>query len=224
MTTAPIQLPEPRILRGTLFSLIVLPVGIALWVLVWSLGFISAIVAFVIAFGAVYLFRVGAGGRVGKIGVLIVSLVVLVTLVLAFIAGLVVDYARFISEEFDLPFGGLFSNPLFWESFGIDLPALLNGNIVNMLLALAFAVLGTFGTLRNVLKSEAAADAAAAAPAVDPTAPVPGAATSESTVSAEPTWEAAIAAGEVAPAADPTAPAAPTPPIEAGETPREGTN
>ena len=205
MTTAALEKPQPRVLRGTLLSLLIIPAGIALWTLVWSLGFVSAIVAFAIAVGAVYLFRLGAGGRVGRLGIVIISLVVLVTLVLAFIFGLVVDYARFISEEYNLPFGGLFSNALFWESFGVDLPAMLNANGLNILLAAVFAVLGTFGTLRSSLKAEAAADAAAAAPAtgleaptadatVTPTADAPAPAASAPTTAAaipEPTTDAA---------------------------------
>ena len=209
MTTAALEKPQPRVLRGTLLALLVIPVGIALWTLVWSLGFISAIVAFAIAVGAVYLYRFGAGGRVGRLGIVIVSLIVLVTLVLAFIFGLVVDYARFIAEEYDLPFWGLFSNSLFWESFGLDLPAMLNANGLNIFLAALFAVLGTFGTLRSTLKAEAAADAAAAAPATGLEAPTADA--TATPVAEAPAPAASAPTTEAAPEPTPdAAPEAPT--------------
>ncbi|HLU28530.1 MAG TPA: hypothetical protein VKZ65_08835, partial [Glycomyces sp.] len=57
--------PQPvNEVRGVLFALAIIPVGIILWGIVWSLGFISAIVGFAVAIGAMFLYKLGTGGRI----------------------------------------------------------------------------------------------------------------------------------------------------------------
>lgn len=47
-------------MRGRLLALLIIPAGIALWVLLWKAGFIASLAAFGIAYGALWLFQSGA--------------------------------------------------------------------------------------------------------------------------------------------------------------------
>ena len=159
--TAKPVLPPENVGRGLLFSLVVIPAGIIIWTLIWAIGFVASIVAFAVAAGAVWLYRKGSGGRVGIAGVIVIAVVTLATLVLAFLAGLVWDYAAFQIKGTDMTHFEAIAHPLFWPYFGNDLPALLEGNGLNILLALGFGVLGAFAILRGVFKEAKAAPAQA---------------------------------------------------------------
>ena len=155
------ELPPENVGRGLLFSLLVIPVGVALWVVVWSLGFIAAIIAALVSIAAVWLYRKGSRGRVSFVGVLVIALVTLVTLALAFLGGLVADYATYAAGETGVTQFEALQLPEFWTFFTLDLPAMLEANGLNLLLALGFGVLGAFGTLRAVFREAKAAPAAA---------------------------------------------------------------
>lgn len=140
-----------RVLRGILFALPVIPVGVIAWVVIWQWGFISAIVAFGVAAGAAFLYRRGSGGRVSWAGVVSIIAVTLVTLVLAFLGGIASDLAAamgvdFISamrwpEFWDVYMQNVLGNPELWSSLTPDL-----------LMSLLFAALGCFSVLRNLMK------------------------------------------------------------------------
>jgi hypothetical protein len=66
-------LPRERVGRGVGFALIAAPVGIGLWLLLWSAGFIVSVFALGIALGALYLYRFGSGGRIGTVGAITVT-------------------------------------------------------------------------------------------------------------------------------------------------------
>ncbi|TBN57891.1 hypothetical protein EYE40_11075 [Glaciihabitans arcticus] len=207
------ELPPENVGRGLLFSLAVIPVGVILWVVVWSLGFIAAIIAALVSIGAVWLYRKGSGGRVSFVGVIVVAVVTLVTLVIAFLGGLVADYAAAIAAEIGGTQLDALAYPDFWTFFGLDLPAMLEGNGLNLLLALGFGVLGAFGTLRAVFAEAKAAPAAAYSFPLAQEAPAEPAAQFGTAPAVTPDLNA-IPAYEVPPAAavpavEPTAP--PTP-------------
>src|SRR5690606_12149737 len=128
-------------------------VGVILWVVIWSLGFISAIVALVIAAAAAWLYRKGAGGTVSVLGALIVTGVVVVTLLVAFWAGMVVDYANAAARELGGGIFDAFAHPMFWEFFALDFPANFELNLGNFGLALLFGALGAFAVLRSTFMS-----------------------------------------------------------------------
>ena len=200
-------LPPENVGRGLLFSLVVIPAGIIIWTLIWAIGFVASIVAFAVAAGAVWLYRKGSGGRVSIAGVIVIAVVTLATLVLAFLAGLVWDYAAFQIEGTDMTHFEAIAHPLFWPYFGEDLPTLLEGNGFNILLALGFGVLGAFAILRGVFKEAKAAPAESFDfPISDPNA-APGAVAAPTTGTPAP---GATAVPPVAPAAPvDAAPAAP---------------
>jgi hypothetical protein len=163
--TAPAANPVPEnVIRGTLFTLVAVPAGIVLWVVIWSFGFVSALVAFAIAVAATWLYRKGSGGRVSKKGAMLISGVVLVTLLLSFYFGLVTDYVRAVSDQTALTWIQVFTHPLFWSSFNEEFGPMLNDNIPNLLMALAFGVLGAFTTLRRVFASAKTPESRAALP------------------------------------------------------------
>ena len=89
----PVALPPENVMRGVLFSLIALPVGVILFVIIWNLGYVASIVGFAIAFAAYFLYKKGSGGRISIRGALLVGAVTLVTLAIAFIIAETMDLA-----------------------------------------------------------------------------------------------------------------------------------
>ncbi|MEN9620774.1 MAG: hypothetical protein RL499_967 [Actinomycetota bacterium] len=151
--TAAVSPVRENVLRGTLLALLAVPAGVALWLVIWNLGYLAAIVSFAVALGAAFLYRVGSGGTVSKVGASIVTGIVVVTVLLSFYAGLVSDYANVVASQLDIsPFEAM-GQPLFWSSFHAGLPVVLEGNVINVGLALLFGVLGSFGVLRAAFQS-----------------------------------------------------------------------
>ncbi|MHC5797762.1 hypothetical protein ACVXZ4_16555 [Lacisediminihabitans sp. FW035] len=164
---APTPLPE-NVVRGGIFALVAVPVGIVLWVVIWSIGIVSAIVAFAVAAFAAWLYRKGSGGLVSKVGALVIAAIVLGTILLSFYFGLVSDYAKFAGEQLGLnPFAAVL-DPLFWPNFNADFGLLLNGNLLNLVFALALGTLGAFSVIRKAYRSGSAPAPAAVAPPVPP--------------------------------------------------------
>ncbi|MFN4001811.1 hypothetical protein [Microcella sp.] len=163
-TPAPSPAPE-RVLRGTLLALLVVPVGTALWVVIWNLGYVAAIVAFLVALGAALLYRLGSGGTVSRLGAAIVTGIVVLTVLVSFYAGMVSDYANFVATELGIgPFDAI-AQPLFWSSFHADLPLVIEAYLPDFGLALLFGALGAFSVLRNAFRSAQPATPPAASPA-----------------------------------------------------------
>lgn len=172
--SAPGALPE-NVVRGGLFAAVAVPVGIVLWVIIWSIGFVSSLVAFAVAAFAAWLYRKGSGGLVSKVGALVIAGIVLGTILLSFYFGLVFDYAKYAGEQLNLnPFAAVL-DPLFWPNFNADFGMLLNGNLLNLALALAFGTLGAFSVIRRAYRSgNTPAPSVAAAlvpPVTNPTEP-----------------------------------------------------
>jgi hypothetical protein len=161
---APAALPPENLTRGTLLALIVVPVGITVWVIVWNIGIIASIVSFGIAWGAVQLYRLGSGGAVSRIGAIIVSVITLVTVGLAIFAGIVSEAAIALGEGAGVgPVDALMSAE-FWPYFNyvLALPEVQAQLLPKVLIAIGFGALGCFSTLRNVLRATSANEAAQA--------------------------------------------------------------
>jgi len=146
-------LPPENVVRGSLLALIVLPAGVVIFVLLWNLGFISALVGFGVAFGAFYLYRLGSGGRVSIPGAAVITGITVVTLVLAFLIAIASDVASIRGSSIPQ------------ELFGPYLGAALGANGLNALITVGFGVLGCFAVLRNVFREAKAADQAVPPPA-----------------------------------------------------------
>lgn len=133
--------------------MLAVPAGVILWVVIWSLGVVSAIVAFVVAAGAAWLYRKGSGGRVSFAGALVISGVVLVTLLVSFYFGLVADWTRAVVEQTGLNPIQALSAPAFWPSFNSVFGQLLKADLPSLGLALLFGVFGAFSVLRRTFSA-----------------------------------------------------------------------
>ncbi len=149
---APQEFAPEQVGRGILLSLLVIPAGVLAWAIIWQLGFMSAIVAFGVAVGAVWLYRRGSGGRIGAIGIAATIVVTIVTLVLAFLAGLAIDLAAFL--EIDIPTA--ITSPEFWDLFLLnvfDNPELWEAMTGDIVFAVLFAALGAFSVFWRLAKA-----------------------------------------------------------------------
>jgi hypothetical protein len=161
---SPVLAPE-NVGRGTVFALIAIPVGVILWLLIWSFGIIAAIVAFAVAVAAAFFYRLGSGGRIGKVGGWIVTGITAVTLLIAWFAGLALDVVRYIADETGVTWLDAFTGPYFTELYNAVLSD-PNGDLVgDALLTILFGALGAFSVLRTVFKQ---AKAEAAVPLATP--------------------------------------------------------
>ena len=156
--------------RGALLALLTIPVGVALWVLLWGFGFIASLVAALVAFMALRLYVWGSGG-LSRVGAVVVVAVTVVTLLLAFFGGIVLDAARGFGEASGLGAWGAFVHEAFWPALWEVLPEALPEYLPDFAWAAGFGALGSYATLRAafaatspVAMGPATAEAAAAAP------------------------------------------------------------
>ena len=137
--------------RGIAFSLGAIPVGMAVAVLIWKLGFIGSISSFVLAAGAAFLYAKGAGAPPRK-GLIPLILVVLIGVVASFFAIVAFDLGEFYGTPDGLSLG--YSSQLdFIQSnlFNFDLLRTYGSDLAMFVL---FAALGTFGTLRQMARAQ----------------------------------------------------------------------
>lgn len=162
------DLPPENAQRGTVMALLAIPAGVALWVIIWSFGFIASIVAFAIAAAAVWLYRFGSGGRVGRGGAIRVTVITIVTLLLAFVAGLASSRLPLWTQQSGISAVEALTDSAFWTALIRDTTsgAGLAQVGVQLLVALAFGVIGCFSILRQAFRGEQ--------PAGPATPPAPG--------------------------------------------------
>lgn len=137
--------------RGRLLSLLVIPAGIALWVLLWKAGFMASLVSFGIAYGALWLFQFGAKMQPTRSDAYFLIGVILAGVILSFLGGMVSDAWVAWSEEFGET-SSFFSGE-FW-SFVMDnfsSSELWGAYMIDILLSLLFAALGTGGMIKDLL-------------------------------------------------------------------------
>lgn len=128
--------------------------GIALWVLLWRGGFIASIVSFAVAWGAVKLYKIGAGVDLpSRKAALSLAALILVGVVLAFFAGIISDATSFYKEEAQMSELELLQNSQFWslvwENF--KLSEFWSSYTTDILISLAFTALGIFWIIRDLL-------------------------------------------------------------------------
>jgi hypothetical protein len=158
-------LPPENVQRGTIFTLLVIPAGIIVWLLIWSIGWIASIVAFGVAIGALRLYRWGSGGRVGRVGATTVTVVTIVTLLLSFVSGMVMDIGRVFTRQQGVGWVEALTSGDFWRVFSSSVNAGFGSVAGSFALALLFGVLGCFSVLRAVF---AQAQAESALPLATP--------------------------------------------------------
>jgi hypothetical protein len=153
-------LPPENFVRGSLLALLAIPAGIIVFVLVWNLGFVSAIVGFAVAFAASFLYRFGSGGRVSIRGAVVVTAITVGTLVLAFLIAIASDISQIRHES------------LLESLFGPYLLPAVGANGLSAVLAIVFGLLGCFTVLRTAFQQ---ARGEAASPTLPPPAAPPAA-------------------------------------------------
>lgn len=155
--------PVEDVNRGTVVALLALPVGVIVWVLIWTLGFIASIVTFAVAYLAMFLYKLGSGGTIGRAGAVRVTIITLVTLAASIIAGLVADVAVGLGRVTNTGPVEALSHPQFGEIFNTYVTDPDGGLLLSLGLAIVFGILGCFGVLRAAFGASAEPAAAASA-------------------------------------------------------------
>jgi hypothetical protein len=168
MTVQGLPTSYENVPRGTILALLILPVGIAVWLLIWSFGFIASIVAFLIALGGMFLYRLGAG-RMSVAGAVRVAMITVVTLLIALVAGFAADVAFVFASEFGIPPLDALALPGFWP---ITFEYMFGEGLMSTLAALGFGALGCFSVLRAGFAEAKRNDALLTGPVGGPSAPV----------------------------------------------------
>ena len=176
---SPSSLPSENVQRGVIFALVVLPLGVVAWDILWSVGFVASIVAFGVAYLAVRLYRFGSGGRVTRPGAIAIAVITIGTLAIAFISGFAIDVLGEYTGVSGQSIPESLVSPRFW---GIVFASMANPQaLISLLLAAVFGALGCFSILRGAFRqtraTQPSADAApsgyALPSATDPSVPPP---------------------------------------------------
>lgn len=157
---APEPEPEPftqseHVSRGLALALLIIPAGVIVWTVLWNIGFIASIVTWGVAIGAVWLYRAGSKARVTRGAFWGIIAIVAVTVVLSLLAGIYSDLVAALK----IPLGDALTDDRVWGLFADNL--FTNGDmwqsyLPSILLALLFAVLGCFTTLRRASRESRA--------------------------------------------------------------------
>lgn len=142
------QEPVEIVPRGILFSLAAIPLGMAASVLIWKLGFIASITSFLIAGVAGWLYVRGAGAAPRK-GWLPLLAVIVGGVAASFFAIVAADLV----EAYNTPEGQAAGYPSVVEFVSANLfyGEVLKSYGTDLVMFLAFAALGVFGTVRRLL-------------------------------------------------------------------------
>ena len=163
-------IPVENLKRGAIASLATIPVGVAVWMVLWGYGFIASLVGWLVAFLATRLYVWGAG-RLSRPGAMVVVAVTVVTLLLAFFGGVVLDAANGIGDASGLSSWGAFTHEQFWPTFWNVLPTALPDYLPDFAWAIGFGALGSFTTLRAAFTAARRVTAAPPIGTGAPTAP-----------------------------------------------------
>lgn len=152
-TTATSPTNQSHITRGLLLASLVIPVGIALWVILWQYGFIASIVAFGIAYAAVWLYKKGAGDTTRTAAPYLIALIVL-AVVLAFLGGMVSDAWYVYSQDLEGAQGFFSAEFIDFFMANITTAELWQGYAFDLLVSVVFAALGASGVIRDLYKQD----------------------------------------------------------------------
>jgi hypothetical protein len=133
--TRPQGEPE-NVVSGALLALLVVPVGVVVLALLSNIGVFASIVGYLVALGAVWLYRRGSGGTISRTGAWVVTGVVVLTLVLGIWVSFVAAFAGGIGQL------GNIGLPDFWQQFNANLPSEISSSVLFIALILAFSAWG----------------------------------------------------------------------------------
>jgi asparagine N-glycosylation enzyme membrane subunit Stt3 len=139
------------VVRGLLLALLAVPVGVALWLILWQWGFIASIVFFAVAYLAVRLYRIGARRTlVVPAAVWGIVAIIVATLVLSLLAEIWAELLR--ASGFGL--GDALTSARFWAAYGrlISTPSVWTDELPTIVLSLVFAALGSYRTILRLVR------------------------------------------------------------------------
>ena len=169
MSTSSITVPTPpshpdNSRNGILLALLIIPIGVVLWDVLWGFGFIASVVSFVISAGAVRLFRLGAGAEPARKSALWLLGIIATTVILSFLSGVLLDAAKYYAAEYNVGTVQAFGMPDFWNFAAANLTnsALWGGYITDIAISIAFAALGAYSIGKRLLTTNVPAEQPAA--------------------------------------------------------------
>lgn len=156
---APLPLPRVRAenledaVRGGVFALAAVPIGVGLWLILWKLGWVASLLALGTAVGAARLYLAGStagrGGAISRRGAWVVAAVTAATVLLALLGTAWLAAAEYFGAQ---PLALLFE-PEAWELLAHILandPAPILDRLGNFQLTLLFSGLSCFFPLRQL--------------------------------------------------------------------------
>lgn len=210
--------------RGVARALLMVPVGIAAWLVVRNLGFISGWIALVVALGMLALYRSGAR-RLSGVGATIVILLAGVTIATALLAGFAWNVAAAIMSLANVDALTALGDPAFVP---LLVTSLAGPGLVDVIASVVAGALGIVAVVVSAIQdARRTAPAIPVAPAAPlPAAPLPAAPLATASPSVPGPWDAPATAAPApwdAPSATPAAaaagidwvlPSGPTPPAD----------
>jgi hypothetical protein len=146
--------PAERVTLGVVLSLGAVAIGIALWVLLWSKGFMASFVPFIMAVLAVKFYQKGAGFISRSSSIYLMVLIVVGT-ILAFLSGMASDMLTYyLAEVRPQPTLAALASRDFWDMFTYNIftnGALWGTYMTDVLIAVAFAGLGIYSVMKDLL-------------------------------------------------------------------------
>jgi hypothetical protein len=138
--------------KGLLLAVLAIPAGIVAWDVLWSFGFIAALVAFGISWAAIKLYVIGAGAEPDKDAAKVLLGIVVAGVVLSFVSGMAMDAQMVYSDTQHVSAIQAFTSADFWSFFAANLgyADVWGQYTTDILISLAFAVLGAYGTIRDL--------------------------------------------------------------------------
>lgn len=146
----PVRAASENVIRGALFALAVVPLGAAAWLVLWNMGWMASIVAFIAATVAARLYALGTGAVISRRGAWVVAAITLGTVLLSFWGGMLLDAAKYLGGGSPLT---MLADAGTWDLLLYNLSTnrdLVDGYAGDFLLALLFSALGCFFTLRQL--------------------------------------------------------------------------
>ncbi|MET3564686.1 uncharacterized protein YneF (UPF0154 family) [Leifsonia sp. 563] len=146
---------QERVGRGLALALVIIPAGVIAWTILWNIGFVASIVSWGVAAGAVWLYRAGSKARVTRGAFWGLVAIVVVTVVLSLLAGIFTDLVSAVG----IPLTQALTDPDFWGLFADNIfnnGELWQAYLPQVVLALAFAFLGCFWTMRRLARESRA--------------------------------------------------------------------
>lgn len=148
---------EENMKRGILFALLSIPVGIALWVGLWTFGFMAALVSFAIAWLAIFLYGLGAKASVSRKAAPYILGIIVAGVILAFLSGMASDAASVYAQDTEMSTWDAVFTADYWVFFADNLfynGALWSSYFLDIVIAVVFGVLGCFSIVKDLFVSQ----------------------------------------------------------------------